>query len=266
MTRANGVLVTLAAIGLLGATAVIWTSASKESFVPAPNTAASIITSEELSAAGAVNLFFGHQSVGRNILDGVSSIYAEKGVAAPTISEVDIGSEEADGFVHAAIGKNGDPIGKLAAFDSLLRAGLAGRTEVAMMKLCYVDIRWHTDVDVLFASYRTTLDALEQDFPEITFLHVTTPLTTGPSGIKDRLKVLLGRDDNAAREHYNQLLREAYGVRVFDLAAIESTAPDGSRGDVLYGGYSSDGAHLNETGGAVVAVGLLHMLAHQDKA
>jgi hypothetical protein len=262
--RARSVAVALA-VGLVGATAVVWTSTSEERFVPALNTAASSITSEELSAAGAVDLFFGHQSVGRNILDGVSSVYAEKDVAAPAITEVRSGSEEADGFVHAAIGKNGDPIGKLAAFDSLLRAGQAERAEIALMKFCYVDIRWDTDVDAVFARYRATLGALERDFPDVMFLHVTTPLTADPSGIKNRLKVLLGRDDNVARERYNQLLREAYGDRVFDLAAIESTAPDGRRGTVLYSGYSSDGAHLNETGAAVVAAALLRMLAYHDK-
>jgi hypothetical protein len=141
MIKARSVAVALAAVGLVSATVVVWTSASKESFVQASNTAASSITTEELAAAGAVDLFFGHQSVGRNILDGISSIYADKGVAPPTITEVRVGSDEADGFVHAAIGKNGDPIGKLAAFDSLLRAGQAERTDVALMKLCYVDIR-----------------------------------------------------------------------------------------------------------------------------
>jgi hypothetical protein len=260
------VLALAAAVGLLGLVAVIWTSTSKERFVPLSNTAAATITEQELSSASAVRLFFGHQSVGRNILDGVSAVYAEKRVASPSITEVRAGDPKVDGFAHTAIGQNGDPVGKLAAFDSMLRGGWAETADVALMKFCYVDIGWNTDVDALFARYRETLDALERDYPEVTFLHVTTPLTTGSASIKDRVKVVIGRNDNAARERYNQLLRQTYGSRVFDLAVLESTAPDGTRGAVLYQGYSSDdGEHLNPTGAAVVAAGLLRMLATLDQ-
>jgi len=233
--------------------------------VAAPNTAAAGVTEQELTTAGGVDLFFGHQSVGQNVLDGISSVYTAKGVAAPIITEMRAGETANGGFVHTAIGENGDPVGKFAAFDSMLRGGQAAHTDVALMKLCYVDIRWNTDVDRVFAQYQSTLGALQPDYPEVTFLHVTTPLTTSGS-VKDRIKAVIGRNDNEARARYNQLLRQTYGDQVFDLAALESTAPDGSQGSALYDGYSLDGAHLNETGSAVVAVGLLRMLAYQSKA
>ncbi|MGA8048221.1 MAG: hypothetical protein WCA30_18350, partial [Dermatophilaceae bacterium] len=99
--------------------------------------------------------------------------------------------------------------------------------------------------------------------PEVRFVHMTVPLTTGPSGIRARAEVLVGRDDNAARERYNTMMRDAYGPdRLFDLAALEATEPDGVlRQRELFAGYSSDGGHLNDAGAAHVAAGLIGFLA-----
>ena len=59
-----------------------------------------------------------------------------------------------------------------------MRSGLGQHVDVAMMKLCYVDINSGTDVDALFATYRTTMAALQREVPGVTFIHVTVPLTT----------------------------------------------------------------------------------------
>jgi hypothetical protein len=150
------------------------------------------------------------------------------------------------------------------------------------MKLCYVDVNGATDVGALFAAYRDTLGALERDFPGVAFVHVTVPLTTEP-GHLSRLKSRLagrgrpgGRDrpggaGNAARERLNALIRRAYaGGRLFDLAAAESTAPDGSRAAGtyrdqrcyhLYQGYAADPGHLNDEGAKIAAAAWLHAVA-----
>jgi len=263
MTTLKRALAMTLAAALAGVVGLAFYSRSKEKPVPASVDAVRTISAAELSQVASVNVLFGHQSVGRNILDGVAAVYAANRVAAPAITEVDEASaSRPSGIIHAAIGKNGDPLGKMVAFDSLLRSGAATGTDVALMKFCYVDIRWDTDVDALFAEYVRTFDALERDFPDLLLIHVTAPLTTGPGDFKEQVKVLIGRNDNVARERYNDLLRRHYGAgRVFDLAAIEGTAPDGTRSGTLYQGYSSDGAHLNPTGGTAAASGLLRLLA-----
>ena len=43
------------------------------------------------------------------------------------------------------------------------------------MKFCSLDITSSTDVDAIFARYRDTMAALERDFPDVTFIHVTVP-------------------------------------------------------------------------------------------
>jgi hypothetical protein len=229
---------------------------------------ASAVEAEQLSAAARTTVFFGHQSVGRNVLDGLDGIYAAHGQRTPT------------GWSDAYIGENGDPLGKIDDFEARIRGGVGAEVDVALMKLCYVDVTERTDVDALFERYRTTMADLERDFPDVRFLHVTAPLTTeaGPvSRLKAGIKTLLGREvvesraDNVARERFNALMREEYGPdRLFDLAGIESTAPDGTRvsGNVdgrdyfaLHSGYAADSGHLDQEASMLAAAHLVARVA-----
>ena len=103
-----------------------------------------------------------------------------------------------------------------------------------MMKFCYIDITARTDVEALFASTARPWLALQRDFPKVTFTHVTVPLTTG-QGLLSKLKNRLTGSSGTAlqrtvRERLSALIRHEYAdEHLFDLAAIESTAPDGSR-------------------------------------
>jgi len=254
-------------LGAAGFACSFPTADSRKVTMPAPHVATVPISAEELAQAAEVRLFFGHMSVGENILSGISALYAAEGLTQPRVVQFPVEGPLpqvlASGAVaHAQIGQNGDPLGKLRNFDALLRSGLADQVDVAVLKFCYVDFTKSTDVDQLFREYRKTLDALERDFPGVTFLHSTAPLTVRPSGWKENLKAMLGGDDNVTRERYSALVREAYGAdHLFDIAAIEGTAPDGTRQPGLYAGYTTDGGHLNEGGSAVVATGLLRLVA-----
>jgi hypothetical protein len=240
---------------------------------------ASGITTEELARVSRTRVFFGHQSVGMNILDGVRSVYAAHGIAAPVIEEGGTEPGENGGFIsHAFIGKNENYRLKIEDFDRTMRSGTGRLVDVAMMKFCYVDINAATDVGALFATYREVTAALQRDFPEVAFIHATVPLTTQP-GLLSRLKgQLTGQSGwalNAARERLNALIRREYASdRLFDLAAAESTAPDGSRigatfGEEqcyqLYGGYAADNGHLNREGAQVVATAWLNAIAHASR-
>ena len=137
------------------------------------------------------------------------------------------------GFIaEKSIGTNGNPTSKIADFDRIMRGGMGETVDVALMKFCYVDVTANTDVSSLFASYRDNLAGLQKDFPDVTFLHTTVPLTTDSSA------------DDAEREKLNGLMRGSYGGRVFDLAAAESTTPQGTKVSGLYTGYASDSGHL----------------------
>ena len=237
---------------------------------------ASDVTAEELAEVSQAKVFFGHQSVGMNILDGVPGVYSSHGMQAPVIEQAGPGPGEGGGIDHAFIGENGKPLLKIQDFDAKLRSGIGDSVDVAMMKFCYIDVDRTTNVDELFAAYRTTMTDLQRDFPNVTFVYATVPLTTDPgllSTLKSWVKGSGGsaQADNAARERMNELIRHEYsGQHLFDLAAVESTAPDGGRATGtydgqpyfrLYDGYASDPGHLNEEGARVAATAWLKSIA-----
>jgi lysophospholipase L1-like esterase len=206
-----------------------------------------------------LRVFFGHQSVGANVLDGISGVYQDFGVAAPAVNE---GMPLPGGsFGNVWIGTNEVPVSKLDELEGWLREReLGAGADVVLMKLCYLDVWRNTDVPAWFSRYRSTMQELERDFPNVTFLHVTTPVTTWTA------------EDNVARQRLNALMRAEYGPtgRLFDIARVESTRPDGTRvsgnweGQVyyeLYPGYTTDGGHLNADGQKVAATALLETIA-----
>jgi len=235
------------------------------------------ITTGDLAKVSRTRVFFGHQSVGMNVLDGIPGVYTAHGMAAPTIEEGGTAPVDQSGFIeHAFIGQNEKPGDKIRDFDAKMRSGIGRQVDVAMMKLCYVDITSNTDVGTLFAKYCEAITALEKDFPEVTFVHVTVPLMTEQgqlSRLKSRLKgsSRFGPAENASRERLNVLIRREYGGgRLFDLAAVESTAPDGTRAVGayqgqryyrLYDGYASDSGHLNSDGARLAATAWLTAVA-----
>ncbi len=230
----------------------------------------------DLDALSRRTVFFGHQSVGGNVLDGVRDLAAAEGVTvriveARTTSEVPAGS-----IGHAYVGENGKPASKLAGFEQAFASPGRAVPDVALVKFCYVDFDGKTDVSALFQQYQAALRGLQSSHPGTTFVHVTVPLTAGQGGMKTLAKRLLGRDtpvtQNARREQFNALLRKAYGGKepVFDIALLESTAPDGKRNTLeldgaavpmLVGAYTDDGGHLNEAGRRRVAREFVAFLA-----
>jgi hypothetical protein len=253
----------------LGALAIVATPAGAAGADPAVR--------RDLEAMAKRRVFFGHQSVGDNILDGMRRLAAAEGVPLQIVEVEDASSVPPGALGHARVAHNTRPDLKLESFSRALGSGGPADPDVALVKLCFVDIGPDTDAVGLFARYRAALESLRQRHPRTTFVHVTVPLTVVQGGVKASLKRLLGRPvygvaENARREQYNALLREAYGGRqpVFDVAAMESTRPDGGRETfeldgrqvpALVPAYSDDGGHLNGPAAERVARALAALLA-----
>ncbi len=215
----------------------------------------------DLQALAQRRIFFAHQSVGANILAGVRELAGEAGVPL-RIQDI---------YVE----RNGEPLRKLANFAAAVGEG--SRYDIALVKFCYVDVNGATDAQALFARYRSAIGELRKRNPRTTFVHVTLPLTTVQTGMKALAKRALGREpsgtvENVRREQYNALLRRAYAGRepLFDLARLESTAPDGTAVRVswesevapaLSPAWTDDGGHLNEAGRRRAARELIRVLA-----
>jgi hypothetical protein len=205
-------------------------------------------------------VFFGHQSVGENILEGIRAIIAPRKLE----------------WVDAKIGTNEQPLSKLEAFRSAMTEGVGKGAELAFMKFCYIDFNAATDVAALFSSYKKTMGDLQRECPKTMFVHFTAPLTTVASGPKAWVQKTLGRAawgerENEKRHAYSEQLRAEYGGKdlVFDLAAIESGGLahpqrfelEGRSLPVLARAFTDDGGHLNANGRLVVARELLRFLA-----
>lgn len=219
------------------------------------------LTADQAQVATRARVFFGHQSVGSNLVNALPGVYAEYGAQAPAIVEGNQASGDAGSFLHTTVGQNTDPRSKVEDFARLIRGGIGDQVDVAFVKFCYVDFSANTDAETVFATYRTTMDALRQEYPDVVFLHVTAPLMTDDNSAAG----------NAVRQQYNELVRSTYPSSVvFDLAAVESTAPDGTRVSgshqgmtyyALYDGYSGDGGHLDAEGAAQADAALIATIA-----
>jgi uncharacterized short protein YbdD (DUF466 family) len=226
-------------------------------------------------------IFFGHQSVGYNIIDGITDILKER-------DYIKLNIVEARGpagfykpvFAHAQVGRNTDPASKIESFREVMDAGVGGKVDIAFFKFCYVDIMRDSNPGKIFDSYSSAIEELKGRYPRTKFLHVTVPIRSVPKGakkyLKQSVKLLIGRpgvlDDNMMRERYNKFLNDAYCSTepFFDLALIESINSDGFRCYAVKGAekvhvmvpeYTDDGGHLNSRGRKKVAEQLLISLA-----
>ena len=242
----------------------------------------------DIDLVGSARVFFHHMSVGDNVLAGLSRV-------APTLALKEV--SPADGPVvvdgpavwHGLLGRNGDPLGKIAAFEAALDGadgkGLQSPPDIALMKLCYEDIQAETDVNALFARYQEAITRLKQKHPLVRFVHVTAPLLPKDTGVKEFIKGTLGFKDgnaraNMARGRYNSMVKKSFGDDViFDLAQAESTHPNGAveaferEGAVwqsLVPAYTQDGAHLagvgQERAAQALVVALARALRHRPLA
>lgn len=273
-------MLTAAACGVLGLAVVLGVGAW--AFAPVSGPGATSISApaperRHLAEVANLRVLFGHQSVGANVFDGVQSLYRSSEVPAPATPTARGSALDGERYLaHALVGVNGDPLGKLDAFARLVDGPAGNRLQVAVVELCFTDITASTDVNAVFAAYESTMSALEERHPGIRFVYATVPLSTD-RGWKANLKAFLGIDDhmgpadNAARQRYNELVRERYGAsgRLFDIAAVEATMDagptvrqrDGQRYYVLNPRFAVDNGHLNVLGSRAAAAEFLRVLA-----
>jgi len=220
-------------------------------------------------------ILFGHVSVGNNIVAGLEDIKAkDNGFDRLVIKKIESAQEvNGAGFYHCIVKRNRFPKEKCDNFKRMLMENRLGeRLDIAFFKFCYVDIEKDTDVEGLFQYYVKTIKEIREAFPNLKVLHVTAPLYSHGMGLKGFLKGLVKTDyHNIKRNEYNQKLRDKFaGVDpIYDLAAVESTYPDGSRSSFEHNGqtyfslaneYTHDGGHLNETGRIRAAQSLVEVL------
>jgi hypothetical protein len=227
-------------------------------------------TAVNWSGLAGKRILFAHQSVGANILNGISTLAKRDGV---DLQIHELGSTAAtEGITHFNVGRNGDPLGKIRDYSTTLEARTGLGVDIALMKLCYIDFDANTDGVQLADAYIASLDALAGKHPDTRFIAVTAPLAVVQTGPKAWIKKVLGKQpaqylENARRSEFNEVLRKRYktGNRLFDLARIEAqgTGANGvgsDRVESLHPALTDDGGHLNAKGEILVATEFLNMI------
>ena len=226
-------------------------------------------------------LYFGHQSVGFNILSGIHIWEEETGVNLNIVESRDFANTDSASLVHFKVGRNGDPKGKIDDFVSLVDSIPGDSMAAAFFKLCYVDIMSDTDVEELFNYYKEKMYLVKERYPHLQIILVTVPVTRAQRGWKKIAKKILGRpwygvEENIKRHEFNQRMLNEMGddFPVFDLAGLETTLPDGSTYTYKHQGneypaipefYTVDLGHLNEYGARYVSFNLLAFLSETLK-
>lgn len=209
------------------------------------------LTPEARATLASRRFFWGHQSVGDNLIDGSASL------GLPWSGVTGGQDYDATTWGHGYVEDNGDPWRKIRSFAAFVRdAGIGARVEAAGFKFCWVDFEPDTDVGALLGAYDASLAALAAEHPAVRFLHVTTPLTSDDAA------------RNAVRWRYGRRLIDAHAATgvVLDLAEIEST--DSSGQPCTLGGerrlcdeWRDDEGHLNASGRTHAAKAFLYAFA-----
>lgn len=237
----------------------------------------------DFDRVSSAKVYFGHQSVGGNIIDGLADLQGQLG--QPVIHIGELGSLDVSGghgvLLHTKVGKNEQPVSKCEDFRRILDQQLAGLVDVALFKFCYIDFSDTSDVEAIFQTYSRTMDELKQRHPDIVFIHVTAPLRSVDRGLGIWAREMLGRPNrtklaNVSRNEFNRRLKERYPADpMFDLAAVMSTYPDGRREsfkmdgntyDSLVHAYTDDGGHLNAVGRTHAAAEFVRSIANALRA
>lgn len=223
-------------------------------------------------------IYFGHMSVGFNIIDGVRLLAeGNPGIKLNLVETNDFSDIDTPVFAHSRIGKNHDPISKIDAFRQFMDGGIGDNADIAFFKFCFVDITEKTDINKVFSHYMEVMDYLAKKYGKTNFIHVTVPLTTVQSGPKAFVKRIIDRPidgyaDNIKRNEFNDMLRKEYEGKapIYDLALIESSSlkgvsvlftKDGKSFSAMNPDFTHDRGHLNDIGRKLAAQRLLVLLA-----
>ena len=224
---------------------------------------------ESIKKISEKKIYFGHMSVGYEIVNGLAEICKEH----PEIDLNIIETKNPDDFsgpvfAHSRIGNNRDPKSKVDDFVNTLDNGLGDILDIAFFKYCFVDVERNTDIEIVLNDYKEAVVKIKNRYPDLKLIHFTVPLRVKPDDLKGKINKIIGRDHNINRNRINNMIRNTYpDSEIFDLAKIQSTYPDNERCKygrdvyVLVPEYTYDGGHLNDKGAEIVAEQLLLKLS-----
>jgi hypothetical protein len=212
----------------------------------------------ELDAARQVAAYFNHASIGGNILDGMRDLQSQD--AARYSINIQFSSGTGAGINEYQAGSNGRPTTKIDGFASNVKDG----HDAAFLKFCTGDVpcvNGDTPIETMWTQYRDMMAAQQSQHPDTVLVWWTIPIIA-----RDHSRAQCDQELGWFNDQVRQYVQDQ-GLMLFDVADIESHDPSGdpittSQGyEAAWPGYTSDGAHLNETGRQRVANAVWHLLA-----
>lgn len=232
-------------------------------------------------------IYFGHQSVGYNLIQGVHDVVSQYPQIKLNIIETKDFSQMKGGyFAHSQIGENKKPDSKINEFIEVMEKNSGNPVDIAFFKFCYVDIHNKIELESVFQLYKNRMGFLIKKYPKTRFIHFTVPLTSRQHElngwlveVKKAVNWILRKPnvfDNSFKYEYNEKIRSFYENKntLFDFAYVESTYPDGRKNifgkngkkiEVLIPEYTDDGGHLNSVGRYHAAESLLLYLVNMNR-
>jgi hypothetical protein len=248
-------LTTVAAAGL---------GACGDSAVPA-NVDSSTLTAAARRLAG-IRVLFAHQSVGVDVLHGVEALAQEVQASIRIVDFNVVPHDSSPGIFHLRVGENGKPETKVDAFVELLTRSERLLFDVAILKLCYVDldVTDNSRAKSLFKYFANAHRELQLARPDVRLVPATMPLVAEVNSWKTPIRRLVGMGaygdvENIVRNVYNAEVRTTFrGTSIFDIASAESMQGEpGRQSGFIHNGQfmqtlsplnTRDGGHLNELG------------------
>jgi len=195
-------------------------------------------------------ILFAHHEVGDQIVAALQELLPEVGLTDVRVVALEQGKDGVAPFLaHGHVGRCFYLQTKIDGFLQLLDESRCPKPDIAILKLCFSDVRAETDLDLAASQYRRMVDHLRRSHPAVTLVHVTVPLCTRPGclrrGFREGVKLLVGRpsiwQDNLCRQKFNTFLKETYAHDdpLFDLALVESCTPVGQRYYAFAGGQKA---------------------------
>ncbi|MCP4672192.1 MAG: hypothetical protein GY857_12900 [Desulfobacula sp.] len=234
------------------------------------------ILKSSLNKLAEKRIFFGHRSVGNNILQGIDDILTQyPGIHLKILKYEAVKRPKDKGIIHAWIDQNGSPQSIADDYTRMVEKIPGKDMDFALIRFT----PWYgkTDMDEIFKDYTIAIEQLKQRHPKTVFIHGTFPLNHSKTSFKTWIKKLIGKkeiweyDGNILANRFNEKLRDNYlGKQPFyNLELIQSTYPDGRRSQFTLDGkkyfnlikdYTYDNTHLNEKGRQMAAERLLTLL------
>lgn len=220
-------------------------------------------------------IYFGHRSVGNNIMDGIKDLMKKNQQIRLNIVKPDDQTNNNTGFfMHSMINQNASPQSISEGYQKLIEP-IGENIDIVLLR--FTPFYGKKEMNEILADYKGAFKKLQKKYPGTIIVHNSFPLNQSRTTWKTWIKKIIGEkeiweyDQNIIVNEFNMLLRDEYDGKepFFDLAKFQSTFADGRRSTFTKEGkkyfhtvpaYTYDGTHLNEKGRKMIAKQLLLLL------